>query len=282
VFLYLNGGVSPFEENLDHNFNSLNWPLIVLTKKKSMPDKKNKVAIVTGASRGIGAATSERLAKDGFSILVNYSSSDPTEAEAVAARVRAAGAEVRLCRGNVSDPKTAKQMFDLAEFDFGGVDVLINNAGIYELAKIGEMDDETFDRVVAVNLKGTFNFMREAANRMRNGGRVINVSSSAIGLKLETYGIYVATKAALEAMTQIMSKEMRGRKISVNAIAPGQTATKLFLDGRSERELDRVAKMNPYERLGTPEDMAATIAFLCSPEGEWINGQIIRINGGTV
>jgi 3-oxoacyl-[acyl-carrier protein] reductase len=251
-------------------------------EKKNMPDKKNRVAIVTGGSRGIGAATSERLAKAGFSILINYSSSDPTEAEDVATRVRAAGAEVRLCRGSVSDPKTAKQMFDLAEFDFGGVDVLINNAGIYELVKIGQMNDETFDRVVAVNLKGAFNFMREAANRMRNGGRVVNVSSSAVGLKPETYGVYVATKAALEAMTQIMSKEMRGRNISVNAVAPGQTATRLFLEGRSERELDRVAKLNPYERLGTPEDTAATIAFLCSPEGEWINGQTIRINGGTV
>jgi 3-oxoacyl-[acyl-carrier protein] reductase len=247
-----------------------------------MPDKKNKVAIVTGASRGIGAATSEQLARDGFSILINYSSSDPTEAEVVATRVRAVGSDVRLCRGSVSDPRTAKQIFDLAESDFGGVDVLINNAGIFELVKIAEMDDETFDRVVAVNLKGAFNFMREAANRMRNGGRIINISSSAVGLKQETYGAYVATKAALEAMTQIMSKEMRGRNISVNAVAPGQTATKLFLDGRSERELDRVAKMNPYERLGTPEDMAATIAFLCSPEGEWINGQVIRINGGTV
>jgi 3-oxoacyl-[acyl-carrier protein] reductase len=247
-----------------------------------MPEKPAKVAVITGSSRGIGAATAERLAKDGFSILINYTSRDPAEAEAVAARVRALGAQARLCRGDVSDPTTAKRMFDLAEHDFGGVDVLINNAGIFKLVKIGEMDDETFDQVVAVNLKGAFNFMREAARRMRNGGRVINISSSAIGLKLETYSVYVATKAALEAMTQIMSKEMRGRNISVNAVAPGHTATKLFLDGRSEQDLDRVAKMNPYERLGTPEDMAATIAFLCSPEGEWINGQVIRINGGYV
>jgi 3-oxoacyl-[acyl-carrier protein] reductase len=216
-----------------------------------MHDKKNKVAIVTGASRGIGAATSERLAKDGFSILINYSSSDPTEAEAVAARVRAAGAEVRLCRGSVSDPKTAKKMFDQAESEFGGVDVLINNAGIYELVKIGEMDDETFDRVVAINLKGSFNFMREAANRMRNGGRAINVSSSAVGLKLETYGVYVATKAALEAMTQIMSKEMRGRNISVNAVAPGQTAIKLFLDFI---DLARACNSQSISRLTPPRD----------------------------
>lgn len=262
--------------------NSRNCPSIARAERENMPDKKNKVAIVTGASRGIGAAASERLAKDGFSILVNFSSNDPTEADAVAAKVRASGAEVRLCRGDVSDPKTAKRIFDLAYTDFGGVDVLINNAGIYKLVKIGDMDDQTFDRVVAINLKGAFNFMREAANRMRNGGRIINVSSSALGLKLETYGIYVASKAALEAMTQVMSKEMRGRNISVNAVAPGPTATVLFLEGRSEEELDRVAGMNPYGRLGTPEDIAATIAFLCSAEGEWINGQVIRVNGGTV
>jgi 3-oxoacyl-[acyl-carrier protein] reductase len=162
------------------------------------------------------------------------------------------------------------------------VDVLVNNAGVYELVKIAEMSDETFERMVSVNLKGPFLFMREAVNRLRPGGRIINVSSSAIGLKPERYGIYVATKAALEAMTQVLSKEMRGRKISVNAVAPGQTATRLFLDKQSDAEIERMAKMNPYERLGTPEDTAATIAFLCSPEGEWINGQVIRINGGTV
>lgn len=247
-----------------------------------MSEKTAKVAIITGASRGIGAATSERLAKDGFNILINYSSPDPTEAEAVAARVRATGSVAHLCRGDVADPKTAKQMFDLAEAEFGGVDVLVNNAGLYELVKIAEMADETFERVVSVNLKGPFLFMREAANRLRPGGRVINVSSSAIGLKPEKYGIYVATKAGLEGMTQVLSKEMRGRKISVNAIAPGQTATRLFLEKQSEAELERVAKMNPYERLGTPEDIAATIAFLCSPEGAWVNGQVIRVNGGTV
>jgi 3-oxoacyl-[acyl-carrier protein] reductase len=247
-----------------------------------MSQTRAKVAVITGASRGIGAAVSERLAKDGFNILINYSSADPSEAKAVAARVLAAGASVRLCRGDVADPKTAKQIFDLAETDFGGVDVLVNNAGIYELIKIAEMDDETFERVVSVNLKGPFLFMREAANRLRSGGRIINVSSSAMGLKPERYGIYVATKAALEAMTQVLSKEMRGRKISVNAVAPGQTGTRLYLDKQSDAELDRVAKMNPYERLGTPEDMAATIGFLCSSDAEWINGQVIRINGGTI
>ena len=247
-----------------------------------MSEPKARAAVITGASRGIGAATCERLAKDGFNILINYSSPDPAEADAVADRVRAAGVGVRLCRGDVSDPETAKHMFDLAEAEFGGVDVLVNNAGVYNVVQIARMSDETFDRIVSVNLKGPFLFMREAASRLRPGGRIINVSSSAVGLKPEGYGIYVATKAGLEAMTQILSKEMRGRRISVNAVAPGQTATRLFLEKQSDTELERVARSNPYERLGTPEDMAATISFLCSSEGEWINGQVIRINGGTV
>ena len=173
-------------------------------------------------------------------------------------------------------------MFDLAETDFGGVDVLVNNAGIMELGKIADVDNDTFDRHIAINLKGAFNFLREAANRMRKGGRVVNISTSVVGTKLETYSVYVATKAALELMSQIMSKEMRGRDISVNAVAPGPTATNLFLQGKSDALLDRIAKMNPFERLGTPDEIAAAIEFLCSPEGAWINGQVIRVNGGMV
>jgi 3-oxoacyl-[acyl-carrier protein] reductase len=246
-----------------------------------MPDK-NRVAIITGASRGIGAATSEYLAKDGFHVLINYSSADSSEALTVAEKVRAVGVEARTYRGSVADPETAKEMFDMAEAEFGGIDVLVNNAGIMELGKIADIDDDTFDRHIAVNLKGAFNFMREAANRMRKGGRIINISTSVVGTKLETYGVYVATKAALELMSQIMSKEMRGREISVNAVAPGPTATKLFLHGKSEAVLDRLAKMNPFERIGTSEEIAAAIAFLCSPGGGWINGQVIRVNGGMV
>jgi 3-oxoacyl-[acyl-carrier protein] reductase len=124
--------------------------------------------------------------------------------------------------------------------------------------------------------------MREAAKRMRNGGRVVNISTSVVGTKFETYGVYAATKAALELMTQIMSKEMRGRNISVNAVAPGPTATKLFLDGKSPELLDRIAKLNPFERIGTPEEIVDVIGFLCSPSGAWVNGQIIRVNGGMI
>lgn len=241
-----------------------------------MPDKKT--AIITGASRGIGAAASERLAKDGFNILINYSSADPKDADLVAKSVRAAGTQARTCRGDVADPKTAKETFDLAEAEFGGVDVLINNAGIMKLAKLADVSDDLFDRHIAINLKGAFNFMREAAKRMRNGGRVVNISTSVVGTKFETYGVYAATKAALELMSQIMSKEMRGRNISVNAVTPGPTATKLFLDGKSDEVLDRIAKLNPLERIGTPEEIVEVIGFPARPR---VRGSTARSSAST-
>jgi 3-oxoacyl-[acyl-carrier protein] reductase len=171
-------------------------------------------------------------------------------------------------------------MFDLAEAEFGGVDVLINNAGIMKLAKLADVSDDLFDRHIAINLKGASNFMREAAKRMRNGGRVVNISTSVVGTKFETYGVYAATKAALELMSQIMSKEMRGRNISVNAVAPGPMATKLFLDGKSDEVLDRIAKLNPFDRHAGGD--CGSDRLPCSPAGAWVNGQIIRVNGGMI
>jgi 3-oxoacyl-[acyl-carrier protein] reductase len=173
-------------------------------------------------------------------------------------------------------------MFDAAEAAFGGVDVLVNNAGIMKLAKIADSDDSLFDQQVAVNLKGTFNTLREAARRLRDGGRIINFSTSVVGVKLETYGVYAATKSAIETLTAILSKELRGRSITVNAVAPGPTATDLFLKGKSQELIDRMAKMNPLERLGTPADIASAVAFLAGPDGSWINGQVLRANGGMV
>jgi 3-oxoacyl-[acyl-carrier protein] reductase len=175
-----------------------------------------------------------------------------------------------------------RRLFDSAEAAFGGIDVLVNNAGIMQVVKIADTDDATFDRHIAVNLKGSFNGMREAAKRLRSGGRIINFSTSVIGLRLEGYGVYGATKAAIEAMTQILSKEMRGRSITVNAVAPGPTATELFLKGKSEQLIDHMAKLNPLERLGTPEDIAGAVSFLAGPDGAWVNGQVLRANGGMV
>lgn len=246
-----------------------------------MNKQNNQVAIVTGASRGIGAAIAERLARDGFTVIVNYAgSAEP--AEAVARKIEAAGGRALTAQADVSDPAAVKRMFDAAETAFGGVDVLVNNAGVMGLATLADSSDELFDRLINVNLKGSFNTMREAAKRLRNGGRVINFSTSVVGVYQPTYGIYAATKGAVEAMTRVMAREMRGRQISVNAVAPGPTATDLFLDGKSDELVQQLAKLNPLERLGSPEDIAKTVSFLAGPEGGWINGQVLRANGGMV
>jgi 3-oxoacyl-[acyl-carrier protein] reductase len=246
-----------------------------------MTNQSSKVAIVTGASRGIGAAVAERLGRDGFTVIVNYSG-NAAPAEALARKIEAAGGRALSAKADVSDAQAVRGMFDAAEAAFGGVDVLVNNAGIMKLSKIADADDASFDQQIAVNLKGTFNTLREAAKRLRDGGRIVNFSTSVVGTKLETYGVYVATKAAVEALTPILAKELRGRSISVNAVAPGPTATDLFTTGKSPELMERFAKMAPLERLGQPEDIASAVAFLVGPDGGWINGQVLRANGGLV
>ena len=246
-----------------------------------MTEKTSKVAIVTGASRGIGAAVADRLAADGFTVVINYSS-DVTSAERLARKIEAKGGRAIAVKADISDASAVRAMFDAAERAFGGVDVLVNNAGIMKLAKVADSDDALFDQQIAINLKGSFNAMREAARRLRDGGRIVNFSTSVVGTKLETYAVYSATKSAVETMTAILSKELRGRSITVNAVAPGPTATDLFLNGKSAELIDRLAKMNPMERLGTPEDIASVVAFLVGPDGGWINGQVLRANGGMV
>jgi len=246
-----------------------------------MTQETSKVAIVTGASRGIGAAIAERLARDGFTVVVNYAGSQ-APAEALVRKIEAAGGRALAARADVADPAAVAAMFDAAEAAFGGVDVLVNNAGIMKLATLAESDDALFESQVAINLKGTFNALRQAARRLRNGGRIVNLSTSVVGLHLETYGVYVATKAAVEAMTPVLAKELRGRSITVNGVAPGPTGTDLFLDGKSPELVERMSKMNPLERLGTPDDIAAAVAFLAGPDGSWINGQVLRANGGMI
>lgn len=246
-----------------------------------MSTHANKVAIVTGASRGIGAAVAQRLARDGFAVAVNYAG-DTASADALVKQIEAAGGKAIAVKADVADAAAVRALFDTVERTFGGVDVLINNAGIMQLAKIADTDDAQFDRQIAINLKGTFNGLREAARRLRNGGRIINFSTSVVGTKLETYGIYTATKAAVESLTAILSKEMRGRSITVNAVAPGPTATDLFLTGKSPELVERMAKMPPLERIATPEEIAGVVSFLAGPDGGWVNGQVLRANGGLV
>ncbi|MGO4563661.1 SDR family oxidoreductase [Rhizobium sp. 2YAF20] len=246
-----------------------------------MSKNTGKVAIVTGASRGIGAAIAERLASEGFTVVINYSG-NAGPADELAKKIEARGGKSLTSKADVSDAEAVRRMFEATEAAFGGVDVLVNNAGIMTLARLADADDANFDRQISVNLKGSFNTLREAGKRLRDGGRIVNFSTSVVGLKLESYGVYAATKAAVETLTAIMSKEMRGRGITVNAVAPGPTATDLFLNGKSDELIERMATMNPLERLGTPEDIAASVAFLVGPDGGWINGQVLRANGGIV
>ena len=240
-----------------------------------------KVALITGGSRGIGASIVRKLSDEGFAVAVNYSSS-ATQAEELVAELRNHGRKACTIKCNVADATEVEYLCDTVESTLGKIDVLVNNAGIMQLAKLQDSNDALFDLQIAINLKGTFNTLRQAASRLRNGGRIINLSSSVVGLKLENYGVYAATKAAVEVFTAILSKELRGRSITVNAVAPGPTATALFLDGKSNEQIEKLAYMNPLERLAKPEDIANTVSFLASAEGGWINGQTLRANGGMV
>jgi 3-oxoacyl-[acyl-carrier protein] reductase len=240
-----------------------------------------KVALVTGASKGIGAAIARRLAADGFAVALNYAGDDKSARE-LGQAIEKNGGRALPVRADVADAPAVGRMFAEIEGALGGVDVLVNNAGVMPLASVAEMDDAAFDRLVSVNLKGTFNTLREAARRLRAGGRIINLSSSVVRLLQPTYGVYAATKAGVEAMTSVLAKELRGRQITVNAVAPGPTGTDLFLNGKSPEVVDRLAKAAPLERLGKPEDVAAVVSFLAGPDGGWVNGQTLRANGGII
>ena len=240
-----------------------------------------RVAVITGASRGIGAAIAARLARDGFAVMINYAES-VAPAEELAAKIKTSGGLAAVCKADVSKPEDVRRLFAETIGAFGGVDVLVNNAGVMSLANIVDVDDAAFDRMIDINLKGSFNAMREAAKLIRPGGRIINFSTSIVGTLLPTYAVYAATKAGVEAMTAILAKELRGRNVTVNAIAPGPTATDMFLTGKSPELIDRMAKMPPLERLASPDDIATAVSFLAGPDGGWINGQTIRANGGLV
>jgi 3-oxoacyl-[acyl-carrier protein] reductase len=243
----------------------------------------DKAAIVTGASRGIGRAIALRLAQDGFAVAVNYASR-AQDADDVVRAIEAAGGRAIALQGDVAQAADCARLFEQTEKAFGGVDVVVNNAGVIQpgTTLVADTDDALYERIFSINTRGTFNMLRLAATRLRQGGRIVNFSTSAIGLAMPGYAVYGAAKAAIETMTNIFAKEMRGKGISVNAVAPGPTATDLFLDGKPAELVERLAKAAPLERLGTPEDIAHTVAFLVGPQGEWVNGQTLRINGGIV
>lgn len=238
-----------------------------------------KVAIITGASRGIGKAVAERLAKDGFAIVVNYVS-NASEAEQAVAGIKAQGGEAIAIKADVSDGRQVEELFAQTLEKLGSVDVVVQNSGIMPLSPIGKGDVEIFDKVISVNLRGTFLVLAQAAQHISSGGRIIAFSSSVLAKSFPSYGPYIASKAGVEGLVHVLANELRGRNVCVNVVAPGPVATELFLKGKSEEQIAELTKMPPLERLGTPEDIANVVSFLTGPNGGWINGQVLRANGG--
>jgi 3-oxoacyl-[acyl-carrier protein] reductase len=239
-----------------------------------------QVAIVTGASRGIGAALAQRLAEDGYQVVVNYASNE-AEAHRVVATLHACGHQAVAVKADVANPEEVRALFDAAERELGKVDVLVNNAGVLKTMPLADTSDELFAQTFGVNVQGTFNTLREAARRLNDGGRIVNFSTTVLAMKLPGYAIYSASKAAVEAMGAVFAKELRGRRIRVNTVAPGPVATELFFSGKTQEQVDHFAKLPPLERLGEPGDIARIVSFLVSEESGWINGQVLRANGGT-
>ena len=246
-----------------------------------MADTQTKCAIVTGASGGIGGLIAKRLAKDGFSVVVNYAGK-PAPAQAVVADLKAAGGRGVAVQADVANAEDVERLFKESMDAFGRPDVAIHCAGIMALFPIASGDVTAFDKVIATNLRGTFLVFAKAAQHVADGGRIIAFSSSVLAKSFPTYGAYIASKAGVEGLVHVLANEMRGRNITVNAVAPGQVRTELFLRGKSDALIEELVKMNPLERLGLPEDMANVVSFLAGPDGGWINSQVLRPNGGFV
>ncbi|MFF9279055.1 SDR family oxidoreductase [Streptomyces griseosporeus] len=237
-----------------------------------------RVALVTGATGGIGQAVVERLVADGFAVAVHYAG-NKAKAEALVEKIAESGGQALAVGGDVADEQQMQAAFDTVETAFGGIDVVVNTAGIMVLAPIAELDMDDLDRMHRTNIRGTFVVSQQAARRVRRGGAIINVSTSVTRTQLPTYGAYVASKAAVESITLILARELRGRDITVNTVAPGPVATPLFLEGKDEEAIGRFAKAAPLERLGEPHDIAESVAFLAGP-ARWVNGQVLYANGG--
>jgi 3-oxoacyl-[acyl-carrier protein] reductase len=242
---------------------------------------QEKVALVTGASRGIGRAIAVRLGRDGAAVVINYAGNQQAAQETVSAIDAAVGSAVAV-QADVSKRADVERLFDETIQHFGRLDFLVNNAGIMFNKPLAEVTEEEFDRIFAVNVKGTFFACQQAARRMADGGRIINFSSSTTAMMLPTYGAYVATKGAVEQMSHVLAKELGPRGITVNVVSPGPTDTELFGQGKTEQDKQRFAQMAALGRLGQPEDIADVVALLVSDEARWITGQNIRANGGTV
>jgi 3-oxoacyl-[acyl-carrier protein] reductase len=240
-----------------------------------------RVAVVTGGSRGIGRAVAGRLAAEGYAVALAYAGREDLAEQAVA-EIEGAGGRALAVQADVADEEAVARLFDRAEADFGGVDVVVNAAGKMSLATVADLDLTVLDELHRTNIRGTFVVAQQAARRLRAGGALIAFSTSVLGTAFPTYGAYAASKGAVEALTLILARELRGRDVSVNTVAPGPTATDMFLDGKDDELIARLAAQSPMERLGTPDDIAEVVAFLAGPRGHWVNGQVVRVNGGMV
>jgi 3-oxoacyl-[acyl-carrier protein] reductase len=244
-----------------------------------MTNTSLRSAIVTGASRGIGRAVARRLAHDGFAVVVNYASS-ASDAEAAVAEIKTTGGQAIAVKADVANPVDVERLFEEALKTFGSIDVVVNNSGIMPLSPIGKGDAELFDRVISTNLRGTFLVLAQAAQHVSPGGRIIAFSSSVLAKSFPTYGPYIASKAGAEGLVHVLANELRGRNITVNAVAPGPVATDLFLKDKTQTQIEEFKKLNPLERLGQPDDIASVVSFLAGPDGGWVNSQVLRANGG--
>jgi len=240
---------------------------------------KKKIAIITGASRGIGRAVAKRLAQDGFAVVVNYLS-NAREAEEVVTEIKGIGADAISLKADVANQTDVERLFEETMKKFGSVDVVVHNSGIMPLSPIGKSDVDLFDKVISTNLRGTFLILAQAAQHIAPGGRIVVFSSSVLAKSFPTYGPYIASKAGAEGLVHVLANELRGRNVTVNAVAPGPVATDLFLKGKSEDQIAELSKLAPLERLGQPSDIASVVSFLAGPDGGWINGQVLRANGG--
>ncbi len=244
-----------------------------------MTTLKNKVAIVTGSSKGIGAQIAILLAAAGAKTVINYANDDAA-ANDIVSQIKVAGGEAIAVQADVSDTQQVATLFDTTISEFGKPDILVNSAGIMINKPIAETTDEDFDRTFAVNVKGTFNTLREAATKLNDGGRIVNLSSTTTRMMLPTYGTYCATKGAVEQLTRVFSKEVGARNITVNAVSPGPTDTELFNQGKTDDAVEKLASMSAFNRIGEPIDIARVVSFLVSEEAAWITGQNIGANGG--
>lgn len=245
-----------------------------------MSSLKGKVAIVTGSSRGIGSTIAKDLAKEGCSVVVNYSGSEAA-AKNVVDEIAATGGEAIAVKANVASASDMTALFDAAIDRYGKVDILVNNAGIILYKLIKDTTEEDFDRIFQINVKGVFLGLKEAANRLQDNGRIINFSSSVTRLMLPTYAVYSATKGAVEQLTRVFAKEVGSRGITVNSVSPGPTNTDLFLEGKTDENIQRLASMSALGRIGESGDISPVVLFLASDAAGWITGQNLGVNGGS-